>query len=121
MSYAIYMPSSSPTSTTFIRPFRQGSEGAVFPYICFGLYQISWSILDGFSQVVGFDYINIFQVGGSATQFEYAVKGTGGQVKPFNAAMILIKPRVTHVNSAGMDRETFLFVFSDELNLCRDM
>ena len=45
------------------------------------LYQTSWSILDGFSYVVGFDDIGIFQVGDGATYFEDAVEGTGGEVE----------------------------------------
>jgi len=37
--------------------------------------------LDGFSQVVGFNYIGTLQVGNSASEFEDAMEGSGGEQK----------------------------------------
>ena len=45
------------------------------------LYHLSWSVLDGFSQVVGFNYISVFQVGDSASQFEDTVESPGRKIE----------------------------------------
>jgi len=45
------------------------------------LNQTSWSILDGFSDVVSFDDIGIFQVGDGAAYLEDTVEGAGGEIE----------------------------------------
>jgi len=80
------MPSSD--KPTFCRFCSQGHFVYVLlrlPCKICTLYQAPRPILDGFSQMVSFNYITIFQVGDSSSQFEDTTKGMGRKVKLFHS------------------------------------
>jgi hypothetical protein len=51
------------------------------------LLRPSWSILDSFSDVLGFYGITTLKVGDGERQLEDAVEGAGGEVKLFHSRL----------------------------------